>query len=94
MQAAPGFLADGELRAWVDGRLVFERTGLVFRSFPMRGAGGPPTGPTVMPPVRELGVRALWLNWYHGGVTQNTVPRTMFMTGLAWGSEYIGPMRR
>lgn len=93
MKEAPGYQADGELRAWIDGRLVFERTGLVFRSLPLK-SDGIPSGTAVMPPVRELGVRALWLNWYHGGVTQNTVPRTMFITGLAYGTEYIGPMRR
>lgn len=90
MDAAPGFLPDGELRAWIDGRLVFERTGLVFRSKPLYTA---PLRSDLIAPVRDLGVRALWLNWYHGGVTQNSVPRTMFVTGLAWGQQYIGPMK-
>ncbi|NRF66578.1 hypothetical protein HLB44_06250 [Aquincola sp. S2] len=90
MDSLPGFLPDGELRAWIDGRLVFERTGLVFRSKPLYTAV---LRPDLMGPVRDLGVRALWLNWYHGGVTQNSVPRTMFMTGLAWGQQYIGPMK-
>lgn len=91
MDASPGFLPDGELRTWLDGRLVFERTGMVFRTKPL--VATIPTGPTVMPPVRDLGVRSLWLNWYHGGVTQDSMPRTMFFTGLAYGSQYIGPMR-
>ncbi|EHR71992.1 Disaggregatase related repeat protein [Burkholderiales bacterium JOSHI_001] len=90
MDTAPGFLPDGELRAWLDGVLVFERKGLVFRSKPLYQ---PPLDPTTLGAVRDLGVRALWLNWYHGGVTKNTVDRTMFISGLAWGTEYIGPMK-
>lgn len=80
---------DGALRAWVDGRLAYERTGMVFRTLPLRQM---PPGADRLPPCRELGVRSLWLNWFHGGRTPNTVPRTMFFTGLAWGTEYIGPM--
>jgi len=86
---APGYRADGELRAWVDGRLVWERTGMVFRTLPLAVGSGDPAR---LPPCRELGVRGLWLNWFHGGRTPNTVPRTVFYTGLAWGTEYIGPM--
>lgn len=91
MDAAPGYLPDGELRAWVDGRLVFERVGMVFRSKPLKG--DLPPKPSEMPPLRELGVRGLWLNWFHGGVTQDSVERVMFFTGLAYGTQYIGPMR-
>jgi len=88
--AAPGFLPDGELRTWLDGRLVYQRTGMVFRS-----------GPVIRPayqqgrirPARDLGVRGLWLNWFHGGKTWNTYARTTFYSALAWGNEYIGPMR-
>lgn len=87
--AAPGFRADGELRAWVDGRLAWERTGMVFRTLPLASGA---TDPARLPPCRELGIRGLWLNWFHGGRTPNTVPRTLFYTGLAWGTEYIGPM--
>jgi hypothetical protein len=92
MDAAPGYVADGELRAWLDGRLVFERVGMVFRSKPL-ALGGIPDRPDQMPPVRDLGVRALWMNWYHGGVIKNSLPRSMFMTALAYGTEYIGPMQ-
>lgn len=91
MPASPGFLPDGELRTWIDGRLAFERTGMVFRTLPVLpmpySAGG-------MRPCRELGVRGLWFNWFHGGKTQNVVDRTIFVTGLAWGKEYIGPMNQ
>jgi hypothetical protein len=90
MDEDPGYAADGELRAWIDGRLVFERTGMVFRAKPLFQA---PEDPSRMGPVRDLGIKSLWLNWYHGGTTQNSVPRTSFISGLVWGTEYIGPMR-
>lgn len=86
---APGFLPDGELRAWLDGRLVYEQTGMVFRSLPLKN---PPHNPSRLRACRELGVRGLWLNWFHGGQTVNTVDRTLFYTGLAWARQYIGPM--
>ena len=89
MNSGPGYVPDGALRAWVDGRLVFERTGMVFRTGPITAAayrGGH------LRPCRELGVRGLWLNWYHGGKTVATIDRTSFYTGLVWSREYIGPM--
>lgn len=86
---APGFLPDGELRAWLDGRLVYEQTGMVFRSLPLKN---PAFNPSKLRACRELGVNSLWLNWFHGGQTVNTVDRTLFYTGLAWARQYIGPM--
>jgi hypothetical protein len=41
----------------------------------------------------NLGVRDLWFNWFHGGLTKSSRSRVIFFTGLAWGTEYIGPMR-
>jgi hypothetical protein len=29
------FAADGELRCWIDGRLAFQETGMVFRTLPL-----------------------------------------------------------
>jgi hypothetical protein len=87
---APGFLPDGELRTWIDGRLTYERTGMVFRNGPL---------PVLAPvhnqirPCRELGVKGLWLNWFHGGKTVATFDRTSFYTGLVYGTQYIGPMK-
>lgn len=86
----PGFRPDGELRAWLDGRLVFERSGLVFRTLPIAEA---PYNPNKLRPCRALGVRGLWLNWFHGGKTPSTLDRTLFYTGLAWAKDYIGPMK-
>jgi hypothetical protein len=79
---------DGEVRVWIDGRLAFERTGLVLRSLPLVKA---PAGQ--MGPVRELGIAHLWFNWFHGGLTRNSIDRVVFVTGLAYGDSYIGPMR-
>ncbi len=89
MDGWPGFRPDGELRVWIDGRLAFERTGMVFRALPLIGEG---YKRNAIRPCRELGVRGLWLNWFHGGTTPNVIDRTVFVTGLAWGQKYIGPM--
>ncbi|HMO46575.1 MAG TPA: hypothetical protein PKB14_11165 [Rubrivivax sp.] len=88
--SATTFVPDGELRAWIDGRLAFERVGMVFRTLPLHA---PPYSPNHLRPCRELGVKELWWNWFHGGTTQNTAQRTMFVTGLAWARERIGPIR-
>lgn len=79
---------NGEVRVWIDGRLAFERTGLVLRSLPLVK---PQAGR--MGPVRELGIAHLWFNWFHGGLTRNSIDRVVFVTGLAYGESYIGPMK-
>jgi hypothetical protein len=88
--AGQNFSPDGELRAWIDGRLVFERTGMVFRTLPIVPQ---PYQASRVRACRELGVRGLWLNWFHGGKTQSSMDRTSFYTGLVWSTDYIGPMR-
>lgn len=90
LPGAPGYLADGELRTWIDGRLAYERKGMVFRTTPIADL---PYAPDQLRPCRELGVRGLWLNWFHGGKTVSTFDRTTFYTGLVWGREYVGPMK-
>jgi hypothetical protein len=90
MAEAPGYLADGAVRYWLDGRLSFERTGMVMRTLPLLA---PNPDETKIRPVRELGHRDLWFNWFHGGKTQNSIDRTVFITGLVWSRSYIGPMR-
>jgi hypothetical protein len=84
------YLPDGELRAWVDGRLVWEGTGMVFRTLPVYDPG---YNPSKLRPARELGVKELWLNWFHGGQSENTYSRTMFYSNLAWGTSRIGKMQ-
>lgn len=82
---------DGAWRVWIDGRLAFERTGMVFRSLPVANPG---FRAGYSRPCRELGAVGIMLNWFHGGVTQNARPRTMFLSGLVWAEERIGPMLR
>lgn len=89
MSGAPGYAADGLLRTWLDGQLVFEQMEMVFRSLPLLTA--PYQGERIRP-CRELGVRGLWMNFFHGGKTANTIDRTLFYTGLAWARRQIGPM--
>ena len=84
------YLPDGELRAWVDGKLVWEGTGMVFRTLPIYDPG---YNPSRIRPARELGVKELWLNWFHGGQSENTYPRTMFYSNIAWGKSRIGKMQ-
>lgn len=81
---------DGELRVWVDGRLAYERTGMVFRSLPLHS---PAANSGFLRPIRELGVKDLWFNWFHGGLNNSTYKRVMFVTGLVWARERIGAMR-
>ncbi len=79
---------DGEVRCWIDGRLAYEATGLVLRSLPVVSAI-----PGYLPGIRELGVAHLWFNWFHGGLTRNSIDRVVFISALAYGDQYIGPMR-
>ena len=84
------YLPDGLLRVWIDGRLCYERTGMVFRTLPR---ATPAYNPGRMRPFRELGVGWLLWNWYHGGLTASTVERTTFTTGLVWAQQRIGAMQ-
>jgi hypothetical protein len=87
--ATPGqyWTPDGYLRAWIDGRLVYEKTGLVMRSLPIVSPI-----PGYQPGVRDLGVRELWFNWFHGGLTRNSIDRVVFISGLVCAESRIGPM--
>lgn len=85
---------DGEVRVWVDGRLVYEVTGAVMRTLP---ATDSPAGYIQIKhngtDATQLGIKHLWFNWFHGGTTQNSIDRVAFITGLAWGTSRIGPMQ-
>ena len=84
--------ADGELRVWIDGMLAWEDTGMVFRTLPTRQRPANWNGLN-MYPIRELGVRSLLLNTYVGGTSPSTRPHMHYYAGLAYGTEYIGPMK-
>jgi hypothetical protein len=90
MPEAPGYKEDGAIRMWVDGRLAFERTKMVVRRLPL---AFPAIPESTIRPVRELGHRDLWFNWFHGGKTRNSIDRVMFVSQLVWSREYIGPMK-
>ena len=84
--------ADGELRVWIDGMLAWEDTGMIFRTNPARQRPAGWKGLS-MYPIRELGVRSLLLNTYVGGTAPSTRPHMHYYAGLAYGTEYIGPMK-
>jgi hypothetical protein len=84
------YSADGVVRAWVDGRLVSELTGLVIRTAPLDTAA---YSPSRLRPSRDLGHKGLWWNEFHGGQSENVVNRTVARTGLVWGTRRIGPMK-
>ena len=84
------FQPDGVLRTWIDGRLAYERTGMVFRTLPIYS---PAYNGDYIRPCRQLGIKDLWWNWYNGGTTQSTANRTQFMTALVWARQRIGGMK-
>lgn len=84
------YTPDGILEAWINGRLVYRRTGMVFRVLPRWDR---PRLASSTRPMRALGHVGLWHNWYHGGKVRNSFPMTMFIAGLAWGKRRIGPMK-
>ncbi len=88
--SAGSYSADGAVRTWIDGRLVYERTGLVLRQLP---AYAPAYDPSKLRPCRQLTPTGLWWNEFHGGQTEMTAPRDIIRTGLVWARQYIGPMK-
>ena len=81
---------DGELRVWIDGRLAFERTGMVFRSLPVVDA---PYRAGYSRPIAPLGHVYAGMNVFHGGVTQDCVDRHLDITGVVVSEARIGPMK-
>lgn len=80
---------DGEARAWIDGRLVYERTGMVFRTLPVAPAGyvyGQSR------PVAPLGHVYCGFNVFHGGVTPDNVVRNLDIAALVVAESRIGPL--
>ena len=82
---------DGELDVWIDGRKTYAKRGMVFRSLPLQ-LEMHRSPQLYLPPAGDLGIRDLWFNWFHGGLTRSSRSRVLFMTGVAWGTRYIGPM--
>ena len=80
--------ANGEVEWYLDGRLAFRETGRVFRSLPANPGNG-----SRREPFREIGIADIWMNFYHGGVTQNSYARTFFVAGLVVAEQRVGPMK-
>lgn len=83
------WLPDGELRTWLDGRLVYERTGMVFRTLPVLNA---PFKAGTSRPITPLGHVYAGMNIFHGGVTDDSVYRDLDITGVVVAESRIGPM--
>ena len=83
---------DGEIDYWIDGRLACSLRGLVLRSLPIVPMQPGHNPAYTLPPMRELGIRNWWFDWYHGGTTTMSMDMTVDLAALAWARKYIGPM--
>lgn len=73
---------DGILRAWIDGRLAFEKTDFRVRNWP-----GNPVG------ANNIKFDSVWLNLYHGGLRAAKSPMTVYLSDLVVAKSFIGPAR-
>jgi hypothetical protein len=70
--------ADGVIRGWVDGKLAYEKTNMVFR----------------IPGHDNLHVRTAWLDIYKGGVHGNCVDSDVWLDQMVLATDSpIGPIR-
>jgi hypothetical protein len=96
-------LQDAEFDMWIDGRKVLEMRNFSYRKLPLNYTG-PSTwdnktrmGRTLfdgkhLVPIRQLGVTAITLNDYNGGVLPADTDRFKFYAGLVVATAPIGPM--
>ena len=96
-------LKDAEIDVWIDGRKVLEMRNFSYRRLPL-DYGGPETWNNVtkigktplanglLVPIRNLGVTAITLNDYNGGVQPATSDRVKFYAGLVVSKKPIGMM--
>ena len=90
----PG-VANGQLRAWVDGIKVFEKTDFWWRDDP---AISPYlkdglTGVGSYGPVADMGILMLWWNDWFGGIFNTDQDVTYHMSNIVVASDPIGPVR-
>lgn len=73
--------ADGIVRAWINGRLAYERTDHVMRGFAPYQVPG------------NLGIQKIWMTFLHGGDVNPLPTKTLRTYWSDWtiASEYIGP---
>jgi len=77
---------DGVLRAWIDGRLAFERTDMQWRRNPPWVADSRV--------VADQGILGVWWNTFWGGQYGGApVANHHFVKNLVIATRYIGPMR-
>lgn len=88
---AGGSPSDGIMQVWIDGVLVSTHTGWSYRDGPLDyvTATVPADG---LPPFRNMGPIGLLMNHYQGGVTPCDEDFVMFITMVAAGTQYIGPV--
>jgi hypothetical protein len=81
------WIADGEIRAWLDGKLVFEWTGLVLRTLPRATYVYDPSS---LRPAKSLGFTGHTINHFHGGQTPNSRDLVTIYELMSSGSSRIG----
>lgn len=84
------FSEDGALLTIVDGRVVFRRDGMVFRTLPRYA---PAYDGSQMRPMRDLGHVCIWNNLFNGGLTKSSMRIVWFSAAFAYGKRRIGPMK-
>jgi hypothetical protein len=96
-------LDDAEMDIWLDGRKVLEMRNFSYRRLPLNyGSTGKfdrktRMGPTpierkYLVPIRQLGVTAITLNDYNGGLLPASTDRAKFYAGLVVSKSPIGAM--
>jgi hypothetical protein len=91
MDEAPGYIADGVYKVWLDGVPVYERSGLCIVTKPFFPND---RGDLMRRLPGEGGIMGVEVGLYHGGVTQAAEPMSWFLSQLVVAHKYIGPMRR
>ena len=97
-------LNDAEIDIWLDGRKVMAMRNFSYRKLPLDYSGGPsrfdnptkmgntPVARGLLVPIRNLGVTAITLNEYNGGVLPATSDRVKFYAGLVVSKKPVGMM--
>jgi hypothetical protein len=81
---------DGILRLWLDGRLVWAKTDMVFRTLP---AHNPAYDPSKLRPARELGITGFRLNFFAGGQEPSSRALRVHHAFFAHGTARIGALK-
>jgi len=94
-------LNDAEIDIWIDGRKALEMRNFSYRKLPLDYSGPDtfnsvtkigktPLANGLLVPIRNLGVTAITLNDYNGGVLPATTDRVKFYAGLVVSKKPIG----